>query len=687
MADNRLRDLGTVVPGARLAEASAPTLSAPPPQRRGIEPETVSPSDPVFATDLPEGIDALGLDAPLGLLAELAAHRRTETPLTIGLFGPSGSGKSFALTKLIQAIEELSRAAVTPASPYLGEIVTLHVDATDITGNPATALAGALHTRLAGTYPAVAAEAARAARDPRAAASEALERLDMSRRKLEAEKHALAETSARRARLTEAILYETAGSQVDAYASVNRSRIKSLFFRLGIAGDPLLAFKDMAGAIASPDGAARRAGFTLRAFFAFKGQRKLIAAAILLFLAGAGLRIAFDQQAVWLAWLRATESSVPVANWLEAHIDWLLGLREIIFVGAALAFGVTVWRGLQLIRLVFRGADLLQADLGVRRRETDDLFAFQARHVEGLAAEVNILSRRAAEAEKRAGDVHPKSSTLAEPAPFAIDTATQRARTFAAAAGARIVTASQTSTSKNGVAPRRFVFAIDHLDAVPASRGREILAHVRSLFKQGYVVLIAADPAKFAAVAGETAPGLDTWIQVPFQLGELASRANYATLVGQMLGTEGAAEPLSRDAATSALDQPMSTTEVQLLSGLAPLAGSSARALKRFVNLYRLARVQNQPHKGALAFLLALDAGGTQSEIAAVNDALSRVNPEADLDLQHGDARLVEALAAAQAAQGKINVNAARHAAATARLFSFHDGGLSGVPVAARVQA
>jgi len=40
-----------------------------------------------------------------------------------------------------------------------------------------------------------------------------------------------------------------------------------------------------------------------------------------------------------------------------------------------------------------------------------------------------------------------------------------------------------------------------------------------------------------------------------------------------------------------------------------PARGSSARALKRFVNLYRLARVQNQPHKGALAFLLALDAG------------------------------------------------------------------------------
>jgi len=48
--------------------------------------------------------------------------------------------------------------------------------------------------------------------------------------------------------------------------------------------------------------------------------------------------------------------------------------------------------------------------------------------------------------------------------------------------------------------------------------------------------------------------------------------------------------------------------------------------VKRFVNLYRLARTQaqdGQDHKGALALMLALDAGGTQGEIAAMNDALS----------------------------------------------------------------
>ncbi|HUZ91509.1 MAG TPA: P-loop NTPase fold protein, partial [Methylocella sp.] len=513
-----------------------------------------------------------------------------------------------------------------------------------------------------------------AARDPRAAASEALERLDTSRRKLEAEKRALDETTTRRARLSETILYETAGSQVDAYASANRPRIKSLFARLGIAGDPLLAFKDMAGAT---EGAAGRAGFALRGFFAFKGQRKLLVAAILLFLAGAGLRIAIDQQAAWLGWLRATDSSVPIANWFEAHMDLLSGLREILFLGVVLALGINVWRGLQLLRLVLRGADLLQADLTVRRRETNDLLAFQARRVEALAAEVNSLSRRAAEAERRAGDVHAGNFTLAEPAPFAVDTANEQARTFVAAIGAMVVKPGQTGANKGVGAPRRIVFAIDHLDAVPASRGRDILAHARSLFKQGFVVLAAADPARLAAGAGETAPGLDKWIQVPFQLGELTSRANYATLVGQILGGQAAAEQPGRDAAKSVLDQPMSPAEARLLGGLAPLAGSSARALKRFVNLYRIVRAQDQLHKGALAFLLALDAGGTPAEIAAVSDALARANPEEELDLHHCGARIMEALAAAQSASGKLHVAGARRAAATARLFSFNDRGLS----------
>ncbi len=669
MADTGLGALGAIVPGSRLVEQNAiPALA---PASGMVEPEAAS-SQAIFAADIPDGPDALGLDAPLGLLAGLAAHARIETPLTIGLLGPSGSGKSFALTKLVRLIEDLHAAA--PAFPYIDEIATLRIDAVHIEGHPATALAGALHASLAGPFPALAAEAARAARDPRAVASEALERLDVSRRKFEAEKRALDDSSARRARLAESLLYQTAGSQVDTYTCANRARIKGLFSKLGITGDPLLAYKDMAGAIASTPGWARRTSFVLRAFFAFKGQRKLIAAAILLLFLGAGLGFAIDEHEAWLGWLRANDSSVSIANWLEAHTDLLTSLRGIIFLGAAIVLTVHVWRASRVVQFVFRGEALLQADLAAARRETDGLFAHQARRVEALAAEVNMLSRRAAEAERRAGDTHPVSSTLGEPSLFAIDTATQQAQAFAAAVGAMIARPRETSSGKSRPpAPERIVVALDHLDAVSASRGREILVSARSLFNLGFVLVIAADPARLAGA--ETAPHLDKWIQVPFQIGEIASRANYATLVRAILAGQGALERPIRDAETSALpalDQAFSAAETQLLPDLAPLAGSSARALKRFVNLYRLTRSSGPKHRGALAFMLALDAGGTPSEIAAVNDALSNSEPEADLDLRQCGARVAEALAAVRFAQGKVSVAAARQAAATARMFSFN---------------
>ena len=70
--------------------------------------------------------------------------------------------------------------------------------------------------------------------------------------------------------------------------------------------------------------------------------------------------------------------------------------------------------------------------------------------------------------------------------------------------------------------------------------------------------------------------------------------------------------------------------------------------------------------------MLALDAGGTPSEIAAVNDALSTSEPEADLDLHQCGARLAEALTTVRSAQGNVSVAAARHAAATVRMFSFN---------------
>jgi KAP family P-loop domain len=221
--------------------------------------------------------------------------------------------------------------------------------------------------------------------------------------------------------------------------------------------------------------------------------------------------------------------------------------------------------------------------------------------------------------------------------------------------------------------PRRIVLAIDHLDAVPASRGREILGFARSLFKQGYCLLIATDPARLAGAEGETARWLEKWVDVPFQIGEIASRTNSSAFVRDLLNGQGASELPVSDARASALDRPISLAETQNLTALAPLAGSSARALKRFVNLYRLARAQNHDHLGPLAFMLALHAGGTQPEIAALNDALTNDDPEADLTLDQCSERLSSAFACVRAGQGRVSIAAARRAAATARLFSFNN--------------
>ncbi|MEJ0093728.1 MAG: hypothetical protein WDN46_09875 [Methylocella sp.] len=678
MPDFGLRNLGTIIPGARGAEPIAPT----PPAARAVTKAVDSPApaasrlDAVFAADDAGDADALssnalGLDAPLSLLAELAAHGRTQTPFAIGLLGPSGSGKSLALNKLVRLIETLSVAARGAATtPFLTSILTLRVNAADLDGHPAEALAGVLYARLAKTFPALALEAAHAARDPGVAAREAFERLDAARLKLEAERRSLEEADSRRARLTDTVLYETPGSQVDAYAARRRNRIKTTMARFGISGDPIPGYKDMVRTIADSSAPARL-NFAFGAFWALKGQMKLIITAILLVLAGIGLGAAVDAQDAWLGLLRRNEQLVSAANWIGAHMDWLLSLRQLAFFGAGLALVVNVWRALRLLQLAFRGASLLRSDLSDRRRETDGNFGHQARRVQDLAAEVDNLSRRATEAERRAGALHSANPALAEPSPFTGDVVRQQAQRFIAAVGALVQRRGQ-SNAKTSEAPQRIIIALDNLDLAPTSRAREILIHVRSLLGPGYVSLIAADPAAF----GGDAFSLDKWIQVPLQVGKIAAQDGFSAQVRNILGSATSKQALTfSEAGRSALDEPLSEAETNLLTALAPLAGRSARSVKRFVNLYRLLRAEwpNQPEqRGALAFMLALDAGGTPEEIAAVDEALAGAAEDAEFDWQKGDFRVAQALGAAAGAGGPVTGGAARRAAATVRLFSFN---------------
>ncbi|WP_156898117.1 hypothetical protein [Methylocapsa acidiphila] len=679
MQKSGLRDFGAIVPSFSENKPVAPAAPAPPAAAPSSHPPSASPA-PVFTSDAKDPAGGAGPDAELDLLAELALHAGAETPLTIGLLGRSGTGKSLALTRLLASIEALSAAARRAGeTPFLSKVVTVKIDAADIEGSPTIALAGALHARLAAVAPAFAAEAVHAASDPRSAARDAFERLDAARRKLEAEKGALGEAEGRRAKLTETLLYESSGSQVDAFARANRTRIKTALAAFGVTGDPVRDYKDMIRAIADRDGGGRT-GFALRSFWSLKGQARLITLAIFLALIGIGLGEAYAQQAAWLGWLRTNDQFATAASWLENHLDWIPTLRTAAFLAAALALGVNLWRALRLIQLTFRGERLLQEELFARRRESDGHFGHQTRRVEALTAEVETLTRRAAEAERRAGGLQPDHSAATEPPPFALDLVKQQAQRFIAAVGAMIQKRGRLAEDDKSAAaidaPQRIVLALDNLDAAPTARACEILAQARAALGPGFVALIAANPARFRIAGSDADCGLDRWIQAPFQVGETAARSDYGALVRNILG-QGAAptqEP-PRDATQSALDVPMSEAEAELLAELAPLAGGSARAVKRFVNLYRLARTraeEGRDHKGALALMLALDAGGTQGEIAAMTDALSGPRGEISVDLLQGGPRLTRALAAVQAAYGKIGVEAARRAAAVARIFSFH---------------
>jgi hypothetical protein len=671
VADIGLRDLGAIIPGKSFAGPDGSPFALAAADKNGRE-EPAAPSVPVFAADLPDGRDALGVTGHLAILCELVLHADAETPLTIGLLGPPGCGKSYALTKLIRLIEALSaRAAGGAGWPFISEIIVPRVDAAGLAGNPFTALAGALYTALSSAAPDIAADAARAARDPRADASEMLERLYAARRKLEAERRALDETNASRARLPETLL-DQIGTQIDIYVRANEARIRKLLSKARIAGDPVSAFKDMAGALADAEGFGQRAGFMLRAFAGFKGQRRLAGKAILLLMLGLALGLAAGGDTDWLRSLRAWPSSASIAEWLDAHSDLLANLRATAFAGGAALLALCGWRAFALYKLVSRGAALLQGDLAARRRDMDSLCAHQSRHVEALAAEVEALGRLAAEAERRAGAAGPAALGPAQPLPFPVDIAAQQAQAFVAAAGSLIAKPRQSGSGRNGPKkPRRIVVAVDHLDSVPASRAREILDAGRLLFQEGYAVLVAACPARLGCAQEEGAANLSRWIDVPFQVGEIASRAGCPAFVESLLSGGPAGDLPVWDAGASALDAPLSAKEAQLLSGLAPLAGSTARAMKRFVNLYRLARGQDLEHTGALAFMLALHAGGTPAEIAAVSGVLASADAGADLKLDGCSSRLIDALALARSTQGRISVVSARRAAAAARVFSF----------------
>ena len=89
-----------------------PRTQAQPSGSPNPSPQPLEPGDstPVFLADASEGADLLNLDQSLAPIARLCLTARVETPLLIGLVGPAGAGKSFALNRLRHAIQGAASA-------------------------------------------------------------------------------------------------------------------------------------------------------------------------------------------------------------------------------------------------------------------------------------------------------------------------------------------------------------------------------------------------------------------------------------------------------------------------------------------------------------------------------------------------------------------------------------------------
>lgn len=660
MTDAGLRGIGSLTSKGmreKLVEPTAPPLPEPATRADVIvtPPPPATPARAIFAGDHPHGGDALGIDAALAHIAELLAHKRTKGPICVGLVGGAGSGKSFALTRLVARVRELAGAARQAPGPFEPTIHIETIDAATLEGDPALALAGRLHAGLRRAYPELAREIEAVARDPHIALREANDKLDEARRRLDSERRALDEAGSRRARLVETVLYEAAGSQVDSYARANRGSIETRLTSFGLHGDLSRTYKDLVRE-ASASGGKFRLG--LAALWGYKGQLKLILLAVLFVLAGIGFGMAIETRATWLESLRgAGKFGVPVADWLDAHIGLLSLLKTGAYGLAGAMIVANLYRAVSFLRPVLRGADLLNADLDNRRRDLDSLYAHQTKRVDALEGDVERLTKAVAEAERRAG--HDGTTLLAEPSPFEVQ---------GPGGQAKAVFASLSDLMAGGQirAPKRILLAIDHLDALPPARAAALLDVVNRMGGEGLVTALGVDTSRLQAAGRDS---LERWIQIPVRVDIGALDDAHASLVRQALGLASPNAASHADASRSDLDAPISEEEAELLASLASLAGTTPRRLRRFASLYQIARLGEERQPAILAFMLALMLGGSAEERDLVAAAFSG-DPNAAFDLPQVTGRLRQAFSATVEAGGRVMKGEAAEAARRAAMFS-----------------
>jgi hypothetical protein len=597
--------------------------------------------------------DALGFDPAVRGLAELAAHRSAGSPLTLGLLGPAGSGKSFALARLIELVGAFSKAGAKGDSPYVPNVVVARVDAGSAR-DPATALAAGVFAAMQGAggkMSALADDAATAGADPVDAARVASERLIDLRRRLDGERRTLSDLSGRKARLSETVLYQSGGSRIDSWARANRSRIEARLRAFGFtSGEPVATYKDLVRDVAENRGVLGRISAFTHAMWAFRGQAKLIVLAVLLFLLAWALGLTQETQSLWAGWLGGRgDMGAKTAAWIDANGPAIFGMaRTVLFWAGLGCIALNAFRAARFMSPIWRGVSLLDADMQTSQRELDTLIGNQTRLVDDLAVQSEAQARRSEEAERRSAAFSSRATDDLGASPFAApegDAGSRQARHFFRAIA---------RDAGGGASQPRILVAIDDLDSLPPKDAAAFVDQAAALLSQTpFALLIAADPQRLAqGWGGDGADHIARRIQIGVRV-DAASSGDYARLVRKLLATgeaSSASEP-AFELGASIWDQPVSSDEAALLEALAPLAGRTPRSVSQFVTAYRLSRARSD-NWALLAFALALDVGGTSGERAATASALGALLHDQVFDPSGLPTRLWDALASARTANG-----------------------------------
>ena len=614
---------------------------------------------PLFHADRAQA-PSLADDPALDLLGDLAVHGQTQTPLTIGLFGEPGAGKSHALEALARRARGLT-AAARADGPFVQGVITVQVDAPDLQGDAASGLASAIHAALlSGGGGRLAATAVEAATDPQAAAQEAAQKLEDIRQRQLAEQQTLEELKAASAGINETLMVATTDNRVDDYARRNRRRLEAGLQRFGFSGDATAVYKDLVRELIDRPGPLSRLSAFANTVWAYGGQARLLVWAAAFFLLAWVLGLAQRTRADWLAGLRsAAEGASEPANWIEGHTHWLTYLGNAAITAGLVCLGINIWRAARFTMPLLQGARLLEEEAAKRRAALDVLIAGQAKQVELLAGEAQNLAALVQAAERRVREL------AASGAPSARNLFATSTSPTPGLDASLYLDAIQKGLGTPG-APRRILVLLDGLEALPAQQAAAVVdgAH-QCLDRPGFLLAMAADAAQLAAGwggAAEATRRIERYVQAPFTVRMIRDEQASIAYAHQLLGAapESAAAPI--DATRSALDQAVKPVETHLLGKLAGLAGDTPRAVKRYLNLWRLARPLAED-SGALALMLALDNGATAGELAAMGAAMDLEEPDAPLAIHPGEPRLAAALDAVNAMRLSPLTNGQAHEA------------------------